>query len=118
MGNSTLTLIDGSKIAVIGAGPAGSFLKGFAATFLVCALRFLMVQFRRVCRCTNPDSSYRRAGEHDAGGINGDPVNPRLQVFRVRLEIARPSDKQAEVLVEAFQKRCPVNMIAVRDNRY
>ena len=68
MGNSTLTLIDGSKIAVIGAGPAGSFLKGFAATFLVCALRFLMVQFRRVCRCTNPDS-FDGAGEHEANSL-------------------------------------------------
>ncbi len=53
------------------------------------------------------------AGEHDAGAIYSDPVNPHLQIFRVRLEIAGPSDKKAEELIEAFQKRCQVYMITV-----
>lgn len=48
------------------------------------------------------------AGDFDPRGIYGEPVDPRLQGFRVRLEIAGPTDAQAKELVEAFQKRCPV----------
>ncbi len=74
------------------------------------------IQSRRVCWCTNPDS-LDGAGEHDAGGIYSDPVNPRLQIFRERLESAGPSDKKAKELIGAFQQRCPVYTITVRANR-
>ncbi len=48
------------------------------------------------------------AGDFDPRGICGDPVEPRLQVFRLLLEISGPTDSQIKELVSEFQKRCPV----------
>ncbi len=48
------------------------------------------------------------AGDFDPRGLCGDPVNPRMQAFRVRLALAGPTQEQAEALAEAFRTRCPV----------
>jgi uncharacterized OsmC-like protein len=48
------------------------------------------------------------AGDFDPRGLCGQGVNPRMQAFRVRLAFSGPDEAQAEVLVEAFRKRCPV----------
>lgn len=48
------------------------------------------------------------AGDFDPRGVCGEAVDPRLQVFRVRLALTGPSQAQAETLAKAFQTRCPV----------
>ncbi|HMQ31167.1 MAG TPA: OsmC family protein [Chloroflexaceae bacterium] len=48
------------------------------------------------------------AGDFDPRGVCGDPVDPRLQAVRVRLELRGPTPAEAEALVAAFQTRCPV----------
>lgn len=47
-------------------------------------------------------------GDLDPRGVRGEPVNPRIQVFRVRLVLTGPSEDQAEALVEAVRTRCPI----------
>jgi len=47
-------------------------------------------------------------GEFDPRGVCGEPVDPRLQVFRVRLALSGVTEAQAETLAEAFRTRCPV----------
>ncbi len=48
------------------------------------------------------------AGDFDPRGICGEPVDPRIQEFRVRLVLSGPTEAQAEALAEAFRTRCPV----------
>jgi uncharacterized OsmC-like protein/predicted small metal-binding protein len=48
------------------------------------------------------------AGDFDPRGVCGEPVDPRLQAFRVRLGLTGPTEAQAETLAKAFQTRCPV----------
>jgi len=48
------------------------------------------------------------AGDFDPRGVCGEAVDPRLQLFRVRLALTGPSQAQAETLAKAFQTRCPV----------
>ena len=47
-------------------------------------------------------------GDFDPRGVCGDPVDPRVQVFRVELKMHGPNDEQAQMLVKAFQTRCPI----------
>lgn len=48
------------------------------------------------------------AADFDPRGVCGEPVDPRLQAIRVRLELRGPSEAEAELLVGAFRSRCPV----------
>ncbi|NTU78155.1 MAG: OsmC family protein [Chloroflexales bacterium] len=48
------------------------------------------------------------AGDFDPRGVCGEPVDPRVQTVRVRLELRGPSQAEAALLVAAFQSRCPV----------
>jgi uncharacterized OsmC-like protein len=48
------------------------------------------------------------AGDFDPRGLCGQGINPRMQVFRVRLALGGPTEVQAEALAEAFRSRCPV----------
>jgi len=48
------------------------------------------------------------AGDFDPRGVCGEPVDPRIQEFRVRLALAGPTEEQAEALAKAFRTRCPV----------
>ena len=48
------------------------------------------------------------AGDFDPRGVCGEPVDPCLRVFRVRLALSGPTEAQAEALAEAFRTRCPV----------
>lgn len=48
------------------------------------------------------------AGDFDPRGVCGEPVDPRIQTFRVRLALTGPTEAQAEALAEAFRTRCPV----------
>ncbi|MEW6374655.1 MAG: OsmC family protein, partial [Thermodesulfobacteriota bacterium] len=48
------------------------------------------------------------AGDFDPRGICGEPVDSKMQAFRVRLILTGPTKAQAEALAEAFRKRCPV----------
>lgn len=48
------------------------------------------------------------AGDFDPRGVCGEPVDPRMQAFRVRLALTGPTETQAESLAEAFRTRCPV----------
>ena len=48
------------------------------------------------------------AGDFDPRGVCGDPVDPRMQAFRVRLALTGPTQEQGEALAEAFRTRCPV----------
>ena len=47
------------------------------------------------------------AGDFDPRGVCGEPVDPRVQEFRVRLALSGPTGEQAEALAEAFRTRCP-----------
>jgi putative redox protein len=48
------------------------------------------------------------AGDFDPRGVCGDPVDPRVQFFRVRVDLSGPTQDQADALVRAFETRCPV----------
>lgn len=52
--------------------------------------------------------SVTAAGDFDPRGVCGEPVDPRIQAFRVRLALAGPTDAEAAALAEAFRARCPV----------
>lgn len=52
--------------------------------------------------------SVTAAGDFDPQGVCGEPVDPRMQEFRVRLSLTGPSKEQADRLGEAFKVRCPV----------
>jgi uncharacterized OsmC-like protein/predicted small metal-binding protein len=54
------------------------------------------------------------AGDFDPRGVCGEPVDPRVQEFRVRLGLAGPTGEQAEALAEAFRTRCPVYTTLLR----
>jgi uncharacterized OsmC-like protein/predicted small metal-binding protein len=54
------------------------------------------------------------AGDFDPRGVCGEPVDPRMQEFRVRLALSGPSEAQAEALAEAFRTRCPVYTTLLR----
>ena len=47
-------------------------------------------------------------GDLDPRGVKGADVNPRIQVFRVKLSLTGPTKKQAEQLVQAIRSRCPI----------
>lgn len=48
------------------------------------------------------------AGEFDPRGVCGEPFDPRLQGFKVRLALEGPDAAQSEQLLQAFKSRCPV----------
>lgn len=52
--------------------------------------------------------SVTAAGDFDPRGVCGEPVDPRMQAFRVRLALSGPTEAQAQALAEAFRARCPV----------
>jgi uncharacterized OsmC-like protein len=47
-------------------------------------------------------------GEFDGRGVKDGSVNPRIQVFRVKMELSGATAEQAEKLSEEFQARCPI----------
>jgi uncharacterized OsmC-like protein len=48
------------------------------------------------------------AGDFDPRGVCGEPVDPRIQGFKVRLALEGPDAAQREMLLQAFKTRCPV----------
>lgn len=52
--------------------------------------------------------SVTAAGDFDPRGVCGQPVDPRIQAFRIRLALSGPSEEQGEALAAAFKTRCPV----------
>ncbi len=52
--------------------------------------------------------SVTAAGDFDPRGVCGEPIDPRVQGFRVRLALVGPTQAQTEALAKAFQTRCPV----------
>lgn len=47
-------------------------------------------------------------GDLDPRGVRGEPVDPRLQAFRVLLTLTGPTATQADALAEAVRTRCPI----------
>jgi uncharacterized OsmC-like protein len=47
-------------------------------------------------------------GDFDPRGVGGADVDPRIQVFRVHLDLSGPTEAEAEALAEEFQTRCPI----------
>ncbi len=47
-------------------------------------------------------------GDLDPRGVKGKAVNPRIQVFRVKLSLTGPTKAEGNKLVEAIKARCPV----------
>ena len=47
-------------------------------------------------------------GDLDPRGVKGENVNPRIQAFRVNLKLEGVTKQQADQLVAAIGKRCPV----------
>lgn len=54
------------------------------------------------------ESSTLVEADLDPRGVKGEDINPRIQVFRVKLSMTGPTEQQAEQLVEAIRKRCPI----------
>jgi len=54
------------------------------------------------------------AGDFDPRGVCGEPVDPRVQEFRVRLGLSGPTAEQGEALAQAFRTRCPVYTTLLR----
>ncbi len=52
--------------------------------------------------------SITAAGDFDPRGVCGEPYDPRVQEFRVRVGLSGPTQAQANALIEAFRSRCPV----------
>ena len=46
--------------------------------------------------------------DFDPRGVKGEDVNPRIQAFRVNIEVSGIDQAQADKLVEAFKSRCPI----------
>lgn len=47
-------------------------------------------------------------GDFDPKGVEDGSVNPHIQVFRVKMELAGASAEEAKELAEEFQVRCPI----------
>ncbi len=47
-------------------------------------------------------------GDLDPRGVKGADVNPRIQAFRIKLNLSGPNKAQAEKLVKAVKTRCPI----------
>jgi uncharacterized OsmC-like protein len=47
-------------------------------------------------------------GDLDPRGVRGEPVNPRIQSFRIRLHLTGPMAAQAQPIAEAVRTRCPI----------
>ena len=54
------------------------------------------------------DATATVEGDLDPRGVRGEPVNPRIQSFRVRLTLTGPAADQAEPMAEAVRTRCPI----------
>ena len=54
------------------------------------------------------------AGDFDPRGMCGENFAANIQAFRIKLSVSGPTQAQAEQLVEAFTKRCPVYSTLVR----
>lgn len=52
--------------------------------------------------------------DFDPRGLKGEAVDPRIQAFRVHLNLPGADADQSAQLVEQFQKRCPVYTTLVR----
>lgn len=52
--------------------------------------------------------------DFDPRGVKGEDVNPRIQAFRVNIEVSGIDQAQADKLVEAFKSRCPIFTTLVR----
>ena len=47
-------------------------------------------------------------GDLDPSGVAGSGADPRIQMFRVHMDLAGAGAEQADVLVENFMTRCPI----------
>jgi uncharacterized OsmC-like protein len=47
-------------------------------------------------------------GDLDPSGVAGADVDPRIQAFRVIVDMAGPAEDEAEMMAEAFQANCPI----------
>lgn len=54
------------------------------------------------------DASAVVEGELDPRGVQGEDVDPRIQIFRVNLTLTGVSQEEADKLSGAIKKRCPV----------
>ena len=54
------------------------------------------------------DISATVEGEFDARGVKDGSVNPRIQLFHVKMEVSGATAEEAEKLSEEFQARCPI----------
>jgi uncharacterized OsmC-like protein len=52
--------------------------------------------------------------DFDPRGVKGEDVNPRIQAFRVNIEVSGIDQAQADKLVEEFKSRCPIFTTLVR----
>ncbi|MCP4402606.1 MAG: OsmC family protein [bacterium] len=52
--------------------------------------------------------------DFDPRGVKGEDVDPRIQAFRVNIEVSGIDQAQADKLVEAFKSRCPIFTTLVR----
>ena len=53
-------------------------------------------------------------GDFNAAGVKDGSVNPRIQAFRVHMDLSGASEEQAEKLAEEFKARCPMYTTLVR----
>jgi putative redox protein len=46
--------------------------------------------------------------DFDPRGVKGEPVDPRIQAFRVHMAVVGPTEEQAKSLADQFRQRCPI----------
>jgi putative redox protein len=52
--------------------------------------------------------------DFDPRGVRGEPVDPRMQAFRVHLAVSGATEEQAEALAEQWRQRCPIYTTLIR----
>lgn len=52
--------------------------------------------------------------DFDPRGVKGEPVDPRIQAFRVHLAVVGATQEQAEAMAEQWRQRCPIYTTLVR----
>lgn len=52
--------------------------------------------------------------DFDPRGVKGEPVDPRIQAFRVHLAVTGATQEQAEALADQWRQRCPIYTTLIR----
>ncbi|MBZ0305560.1 MAG: OsmC family protein [Anaerolineae bacterium] len=54
------------------------------------------------------------SGDYDPLGVIGEPVDPGFKSLRIRILVEGIAEPQAETMIEAYKKRCPIYTTLIR----